>query len=586
MLPTRAIVSLARARATVSAVSTSRRSMVHAAARANPSTWRSRPSDLVPRRWNTSSSSSSSSSSSFQSNYDQQQQLAPLGRALVATTKTLKSLLIFSTSTIGLGFFVWSGAHLYLEQYKCPTPPNLSSRVQSLLHGAWVREEYAMDPDVAQDYYKNAVDFATEEVAQALGLRLVGYPSASQQLYSNQQPPSSSSPSPPPPPQQQQQQQSQTSPRDPRIDQLEMDAALVEVHHRRARFLDAIGRDDQAARIWDRLWRMTDAAEAQSSDPATAATLKRPLMVRASGLLFARRAAECWMRLGRYDEAEEALAWALETAVTMEAAAAQNPQNGQQQEHHHHHPLGKGFSVDTQSDEIGLLTVLGALYARKRRFDDALSLFVRALQLTRQRKEEVVEQEPAKDTTATSKETPVSNPRDKWHCREAILMNSIGETLYGAATSEGSSKATAKEKASGKKQEESKKSSGGFGSYFWSSSSKDTPADEKESESEHRSDMILNDKEQEALGWMQKALVLAQEKSGKERDCDECAALVLNNLGMIYEMKGDKTLALEQFKNAVVHATTAQDYVGLESYMENVARLRDEAAENESASLP
>ncbi|KAF9968963.1 hypothetical protein BGZ73_008962 [Actinomortierella ambigua] len=558
----------AGARVAVSAASASRRPMLHAV-RASPSTWRRplarHPSELVPRARN---ASTSSNPPPFESNYEQQQQLAPLGRAIVATTKTLKSLLIFSISTVGLGYFVWSGAHLYLEQYKCPTPSNLSPRVQSLLHGAWVREEYAMDPDVAQDYYKNAIDFATEEVAKALGLTLVGYPSASQQLYSNQQ---------------QQQDQLARQAKDPRMELLEMDAALVEVHHRRARFLDAIGHDEQAARIWDRLWRMTSAAEARSANAAADDTLKRPLMIRASGLLFARRAAECWMRLGRYDEAEEALAWALES-VTKETAKVQKDANGRDE-----HVLGNGISVDTQSDEIGLLTILGALYARKHRYEDALSLFVRALQLTRQRKEEAMEQNLTKDpTTTNNKAAPTtSNPRDKWHCREAILMNSIGETLYGSAKSAESSKAGAKAKTSDKKQEDSKKTSGGFGSYFWSSStsSKDASTEKKEPAPEQPSAIILNDKEQEALGWMQKALILAQEKSGSERDCDECAGLVLNNLGMIYEMAGDKKLALEQFKNAVVHATTAQDYVGLEHYIENVARLQ-EAVASESSALP
>ncbi|KAG0234444.1 hypothetical protein BGW42_006654 [Actinomortierella wolfii] len=563
MLTTRAI-SLAQARAIASA--TSRRRMMHAP-RAGPSSWRcasripqeNYSSNLVPRRWN-------SSSSTFQSNRDQQQQLAPLGRAIVATTKTLKSLLLFSATTFGVGFVAWSGAHLYLEQYKCPTPQNLSTRVQSLLHGAWVREEYAMDPDVALEYYKNAIDFATEEVAQALGLRLVGYPSASQQLYNQQQPRTKWG-------QKALQEQLEKQAKDPQMKLLEMDASLVEVHHRRARFFDAIGQDEQAARIWDRLWRMTGAAEDATSKAATGAAepLKRPLMVRESGVLFARRAAECWMRLGRYDEAEEALAWALESITT--TATTKDSTKGS-------HSPEKGISVDTQSDEISLLTILGALYARKKRYDDALSLFVRALQLTRQRKEEEeekgvanVEVEQTK-TKGTSTTAPVaSNPRDKWHCREAILMNSIGETLYGSVKSNAPPAAAETEK----KSTDAKKQ-GGFGAYFWSSSSKDATTNKKEQEQEKSRAIALDDKEQEALGWMQKALSLAQEKSGKERDCDECAALVLNNLGMIYEMKGDTSFALEHFKNAVVHATTAQDFVGLESYMENVSRLQEAAA--------
>lgn len=40
-------------------------------------------------------------------------------------------------------------------------------------------------------------------------------------------------------------------------------------------------------------------------------------------------------------------------------------------------------------------------------------------------------------------------------------------------------------------------------------------------------------------------------------------------------MEGDKDVALAQFKEALVHATLAKDYVGVDDYNKNIARLTE-----------
>lgn len=40
-------------------------------------------------------------------------------------------------------------------------------------------------------------------------------------------------------------------------------------------------------------------------------------------------------------------------------------------------------------------------------------------------------------------------------------------------------------------------------------------------------------------------------------------------------MEGDKDVALAQFKEALTHATLAKDYVGVEEYNKNIARLAE-----------
>jgi len=43
-------------------------------------------------------------------------------------------------------------------------------------------------------------------------------------------------------------------------------------------------------------------------------------------------------------------------------------------------------------------------------------------------------------------------------------------------------------------------------------------------------------------------------------------------------MEGKNELALEEFKDALIHATKAEDFVGMEDYNRNLARLTDQMA--------
>ncbi|KAF8987536.1 hypothetical protein BGZ52_004073 [Haplosporangium bisporale] len=290
--------------------------------------------------------------------------------SILTTVRVVRNLLIFSTSSIAIGYFAWSGTHAYLEQYKCPSPAGISSQTRNCLHGAWVREEIAPDPDVAEIYFNKAIEMTRKE--------------------------------------------------------------LVDLYAKKEKAQDA-------------------------------------------------------------------------------------------------------------------------LYVRQKKFDYALSLFVKALQSVQ-----------AKRNTLTD----VSEDKDMWFCREAILMNSIGETLLGAAN------AATSLPAAQPKQEESKPKSGSSWK-LWSSSSSVSSSESATTSTTAPKSAELTKKEEEALGWMQKAIAMAKEKSGKNRDCDECAGLALNTLGLIYEMEGDKDVALAQFKEALIHATLAKDYVGVEDYNKNIARLTE-----------
>ncbi|KAG0367306.1 hypothetical protein BC939DRAFT_468911 [Gamsiella multidivaricata] len=448
------------------------------------------------------------------------QSLSPLARSVIATTRAVRNILIFSTSTLTLGYFVWAGSHAYLEQYKCPSPEGVSAQVRNCLHGAWVREEISPDPDVAAIYLQKALEFARKDLEEF-------YRKKNHSLeYSSLE--------------------------------IEKDKALVEIQNRLARFYGRIGRDEQAATIWTRLWKLTEKEVPPSSDSAKAgssssssglglrslfggASIGRPLITKQDGVPFAKSAANCWMRMGEYDLAEEALSWTLSTITTAANADATG-------------------STSDSIEEVGLLSTLGALYVRQRKSDYALSLFVKALQLVQHHR-------------AVSEQS--NTEKDMWYCREAILTNSIGETLYGATTA-------ARSKLPMETAEQKKPSSW----KFWSSSSSSTTGGSGSAAAFKTAEQTK--KEEEALGWMQKAVAMAKEKSGQHRDCDECAALGLNNLGLINEMEGKTDVALQQFREAVLHATMANDFVGLEDYNKNTARLTDRIASTseEQATVP
>jgi tetratricopeptide (TPR) repeat protein len=384
---------------------------------------------------------------------------------------------------------VFAGTHAYLEEYKCPSPQGVSTQIQRCLHGAWIREEISPDPDVAELYFQKAVEMARQDLEAQYAKR----------------------------------NKNVEEQRDERLAflEIEKDQALVEIQNRLARFYSRIGRDEQAATVWTRLWKLS---EKEYSRPASSssgsfgfgslfggASADRPLISQKDAIPFAKSAADCWMRMGEYEMAEEALAWTLSTLASTTTSTSQ--------------------STISRIEEIGLLSTLGALYVRQAKFEYALSLFVKALQAVQDHR---AQYENSIEATAGGNvnekaAAALKEDRDMWYCREAILTQSIGETLYGAATRSSSSSTDTIITTA---ETEPKKSSSW---KFWSSSpSSPTPAKPLKAESQKSPEQIK--KEEEALGWMQKALAMAKDKSGEHRDCDECAALGLNNLGLINEV--------------------------------------------------
>lgn len=469
--------------------------------------------------------------------------LTPVTRAIVGTTRFVRNTLLVSTTGIALGFLVWSGAHAYLEEYKCPSPAGVSKEVRNCLHGAWVREEVAADPDVAELYFQKAIELLRQDLDTRLRQRI-------------------------------------QNGADPVAAELEMekDKALVEIYHRQARFYGRTGRDEQAATIWTRLWKLSQKeipASSSSSSPQSSATPSassfsglgslfgagdagdRPQITTQDGITFAKGAANCWMQLGEYDLAEEALGWTLSTIKA--------------------NPTTATASSSSSIDEIGLLSKLGALYVYRGNFDYALSLFVKALQMVQDHRSNST-LPIATSNSSTAKDKEQAQEDDMWYCREAILKHSIGETLYGAVTAGVARVGSAD-------QTKSSSSSSSSSWKFWSSSSSSSSSSGSGTAAVSSKSPEQQQKEQEAISWMQQALEMANEKSGQHRDCDECAGLALNNLGLIYEMEGKKDTALQQFQQAVHHATLANDYAGLEDYTRNLTRLKEDTISS-SVSIP
>ncbi|KAG0207737.1 hypothetical protein BGX28_001070 [Mortierella sp. GBA30] len=455
---------------------------------------------------------------------------SPAARSVIATTRAVRNILVYSVSTLTLGLFLWSGTHAYLEQYKCPSPEGCSSTVQNCLHGAWVREEFAPDPDVAEIYLQKALELTRQELKD---------------LYKKKNKGDATS-----------------------FLEIEKDKALVEIQNRLARFYGRIGRDEQAATIWTRLWKLTEKANPRDSSSSSSdsswnslffgSSPERPLVTKQEGIQYSKRAADCWMRMGEYDLAEEALAWTLSTLTANATSSPSSPSS----------------LSSTSIEEVGLLSTLGTLYVRQARFEYALSLFVKALQ-------SVQEHRAAAETLQPEMS---KGEKDMWFCREAILTSSIGETLFGAAAATTPSSTGVDSTANNKNDpaEETKPSSSSSSWKFWSSSPKASPSATTPSKVQLKTSE-QSKKEEEALGWIQKAIAMAKEKSGDHRDCDECAALGLSNLGLIYEMEGKTDEALTQFREAVLYATKANDYVGIEDYNRNIARLTGSAAASEDS---
>ncbi|KAF9086346.1 hypothetical protein BGX23_008947 [Mortierella sp. AD031] len=497
------------------------------------------------------------------STFDQTAGLTPGARAIIATARGARNILIVATSVLSLGYFVFAGTHAYLEQYKCPSPSGVSQEVQRCLHGAWVREEISPDPDIAEVYFQKALEIARKDL---------------ETYYKNQKKNGEG--------------RANSSDERLRFLEVEKDQGLVEIQNQLARFYGRTGRDEQAATIWTRLWKLSEKEDPRLGHEQSSSTLgpglrglgswfggasgERPLITQKDGLSYAKSAADCWMRMGEYDMAEEALAWTMSTLASTTTTTSADPQA----------PSSASTSTSaSRIEEIGLLSTLGALYVRQAKFEYALSLFVKALQAVQEHRAQTENNSIGAGVGALGVDaTTVKENKDMWYCREAILTQSIGETLYGAATrssssapSSTSSPATKAITATTATPSEPKKSSWKFwssSSSSSSSSSTSTPSVKPTVVSQKSPEQIK--KEEEALGWMQKALTMAKAKSGEHRDCDECAALGLNNLGLINEMEGKRDVALAQFREAVLHATIAKDYVGIDDYNRNIVRLTDQ----------
>ncbi|KAG0274757.1 hypothetical protein BGZ95_009498, partial [Linnemannia exigua] len=421
--------------------------------------------------------------------------LSPGARAIIATTRGVRNILIIATSTLAIGYFFFAGTHAYLEQYKCPSPQGVSTQVQRCLHGAWVREEISPDPDVAELYLQKAIEMARQDLKTH---------------YANRNKKNVD--------QGQQQQDERLA-----FLEIEKDQALVEIQNRLARFYGRIGRDEQAATVWTRLWKLSEKENPRSSSSSDeqssglgslfgGASVNRPLISRRDAIPYSKSAADCWMRMGEYEMAEEALAWTLSTLTSTTSSST---------------------TSTSRIEEIGLLSTLGALYVRQAKYEYALSLFVKALQAVQDHRAQNDKPIEATAGAAGDKATvaALKENRDMWYCREAILTQSIGETLYGAATRSPSSSSTTATTTTTTAMEPKKSSSW----KFWSSSSSSSSTTSKSPKVTSQKSPEQLKKEEEALGWMQKALAMAKVKSGEHRDCDECAALGLNNLGLINE---------------------------------------------------
>ncbi|KAG0276934.1 hypothetical protein BGZ97_009987, partial [Linnemannia gamsii] len=313
--------------------------------------------------------------------------LTPGARVIIATTRGVRNVLIVATSTLGLVLFAFTGAHSYLEQYKCPSPQGVSTEVQRCLHGAWVREEVSPDPDVAELYLQKAVELARKDLETHYATKNKG--------------------------------KEEGVIKDERLAflEIEKDQALVEIQHRLARFYGRIGRDEQAATVWTRLWKLSEkenprphSSEKSSSSGLGSlfggANVDRPLISQTDGIPYAKSAADCWMRMGEYEMAEEALAWTLSTLASSTTSS----------------------SSSDRIEEVGLLSTLGALYVRQAKFEYALSLFVKALQVVQDHRASQTDESTT--TVDEKKRAALKEDNDMWYCREAILTQSIGETLY------------------------------------------------------------------------------------------------------------------------------------------------------------
>ncbi|CAG8693718.1 12999_t:CDS:2 [Funneliformis mosseae] len=90
--------------------------------------------------------------------------------------------------------------------------------------------------------------------------------------------------------------------------------------------------------------------------------------------------------------------------------------------------------------------------------------------------------------------------------------------------------------------------------------------------------------EKETLGWLQKGLSIAK-NGDKNRDCDECAGVILNNLRLIHERRENNELAVSLYNNAIEFAEKALDFIGIKDFTRNLNRVRIREENSEQVSM-
>ncbi|GBB97883.1 hypothetical protein RclHR1_00310011 [Rhizophagus clarus] len=203
---------------------------------------------------------------------------------------------------------------------------------------------------------------------------------------------------------------------------------------------------------------------------------------------IAKKLGELYIRVQEYNTAEKYLVWAIGLLQGNKVELLN--ENDEPVEF-------TSSSIFTNSslinkDFIAITDLLASLYAKQRKYDYALTLYLGLLKMI-QEKQKI----------------------NDFECWEAIVNGHLGEIFYG------------------------------IGKY------------------------------DEALGWLQKGLTIAKNNSGN-KDCDECAGVILNNLGLIHERKGNNELAISLYTNAIEFAQKAEDFVGIEDFARNLNRVQSQ----------
>ncbi|CAG8453113.1 8878_t:CDS:2 [Ambispora gerdemannii] len=158
--------------------------------------------------------------------------------------------------------------------------------------------------------------------------------------------------------------------------------------------------------------------------------------------------------------------------------------------------------------------MLAGIFAKREQFEKALSLYLGTLKKIKQQLQ----------SSSSPENTDKDSNKDheiNWNCWEGIIMGHLGEIFYAMG------------------------------------------------------------KEDEALGWLQQGLKIAKsgvddDNVGERRDCDECAGVISNNLGLIYEKDGKLWNAGAFYTQAFSFAEKANDLEGLEEASRNLERIGKE----------